>query len=300
MTTTFKTITKESILTQWVHKKKLNLVIVMSDDLDSLISSCLYSYLTGYSIGYFYDFKSLSAINPNDTRERVYIDIAIREGKCIDNHVQRLTLKSKVNNEAINFNSIFEVCRENYYEKFAMSTLIILYATFKGEISLPSSVRGKMIILTIDSGYLGFYKPEYKEAFVHNLKALGLEELLEVLEQHTLQEFEHMKECLNRKIGKKIMMDEFTGELCFTYIEEKKTTIDKHLQAISNVLGFPISLPKSEFKMIQEFHIEYVNANDVSDLMENDKVYSYAFTGKDTLAISYMYNKDLEKLKAGV
>lgn len=293
----------KEVVPQWAYDFKEaqnSRVIVMSDDLDSLISSCLYTYITGYPIGYFYDFKSMSAINPSDTRERIYIDIAVRIGKCIDNHVQRFTLKSKGNNEAINFNSIFDIWKGNYFEKFAMSTLIMLYATYKDEMSLPTSEHGKILVIAIDSGYLGFYNERYKEAFIHNLTALGLEELLEVLERHSLDEFNRLSNNLKSKIGEKIVRNDFTGELSFQYSANRTEQVERLLKAISNELGFPIALPNGEFEETQQFNLQYVNAGDVNDLMENERVFSYAFTGRDKIAVSYMYKRDVEKLqKAG-
>ncbi len=284
---------------QWAfdYMKVPNRVIVMSDDLDSLISCCFYSYLTGYPIGYFYDFKTMSGIDPKDTRERIYIDIAVRYGKCIDNHVQRFTLKSKVNNEAINFNSIYEIWRGNYYEKFAMSTLIMLYATYQSEIPLPKSEEGKMIILAIDSGYLGFYDNRYKEAFTHNLKELGLDELLEVLENHTLEEFNRLSNNLKTKIGEKIVRQDYTGELSFEYSTLRLEQVDRLLNTISNELGFPIVIPKAEFEEIQQFTLKYVNPDEVDDLMEDEKVMSFAFTGRDKVAVSYIHKRDMERMK---
>lgn len=279
------------------HKEVPHRAIVMSDDLDSLISSCMYSYITGYPILYFYDFKTLSSINPNDTRERVFIDVAVKQGKCFDNHVQRFTLQSKVNDEAINFNSIFEIWRGNYFEKFAMSTLIMLYATYKDVIALPASERGKMIVLAIDSGYLGFYDDRYKEAFIHNLKALGLDELLEVLESHTLEDFKNVSNQLNSKIGKKIYRKESNNTLWFMATDEKQLKIDNRLKVLSQLLGFPITLPQGEFETIQEFDVHCVHADDVDDLMEKESVFSFALTGQDEVKVSYMYKRDMERMK---
>ncbi|WP_342558328.1 hypothetical protein [Metasolibacillus sp. FSL K6-0083] len=76
--------------------------------------------------------------------------------------------------------------------------------------------------------------------------------------------------------------------------------VERLLKAISNELGFPIALPNEEFIEIQQFHLVYVNADEVSDLMGNERVFSYAFTGKDKIAVSYMYKRDIERLrKAG-
>lgn len=278
------------LVQQWAYDKALNAVIVMSDDLDSLISSCMYSYITGYPIGYFYNFSTMSAIDPKDTRERIYIDIAIRYGKCIDNHVQRITLKTKINGEAINFNSIFEICSGNYYEKFAMSTLIMLYATYRSEMPLPSTKKGKMIVLAIDSGYLGFYDERYKEAFVHNLKALGLEELLEVLESHTLKDFENISNQLKSKIGTKIGRK--NGELFFFKKEGNQQVVidsekvDKRLCRLSELLGFPIALPKDKFETTQFFSIVYATVNEAQYYLNNEDVVSFAVVGQDRVILS--------------
>lgn len=281
---------------QWAfdYKEVPNRVIAMSDDLDSLISCCFYSYLTGYPIEYFYDFSSMSAIEPKDTRERIYIDIAVRQGKCIDNHVQRITLKSKVNNEAINFNSIYEICSDNYFDKFAMSTLIMLYATYRNEMPLPLSELGKMVVLSQDSGYMGFYNEDYKEAFIHNLKELGLEELLEVLENRTLEEFEKISNELKSEIGTKIGIKK--GKLYFFKFEgegkEKvrivmdSEKVDKRLGRLSELLGFPIALPKDTFEVISFYRVVYATLNEAQYHLNNDEVFSYALTGKDKVKLS--------------
>lgn len=283
----------QDLVPKWVYRKNLNAVIVMSNDLDSLISCCMYSYLTGYPIGYFYDFETMSAIHPKDMRERIYIDIAIKKGKCIDNHVMRFTLYSKVNMEAVNFNSIYEISSDNYYDKFAMSTLIILYAIFKDELPLPKSELGKMMILAIDSGYLGFYDNRYKEAFLRNLKALGLEELLEVLERHSLSEFQSITKRIKGHKFEQFERCFITDKLQFSYSEEHNRKANKFLNKLSLLLGFPIALPNEGFEVTQQFHLCYKDAREVEDLMSNPRVYTYAFTAKNKIAVSLMQSKDM-------
>ncbi|MFJ7841295.1 hypothetical protein ACIQXG_17785 [Lysinibacillus sphaericus] len=176
----------------------------------------------------------------------------------------------------------------------------MLYATYQHEIPLPASKNGKMIVLAIDSGYLGFYDERYKEAFIHNLKVLGLEELLEVLENSSLDEFNSLSKNLKTKIGEKIVREPCFGELSFQYSSLRLEQVERLLGAISKALGFPIALPKEEFEEIQQFHVAYVDGDNVDDLMENERVLSFAFISKDKIAVSYMYKSDVEKLrKAG-
>ena len=66
------------------------------------------------------------------------------------------------------------------------------------DLPLPETEEGKMLLLTIDSTFLGYWNPKFEDKFRDRNKfflcdVFGLEELYKVQERHTYDEFKEVQ-----------------------------------------------------------------------------------------------------------
>jgi hypothetical protein len=107
-------------------------------------------------------------------------------------------------------------------------------------IPLPKSREGRLIILAIDSTFLGYYSRDFKAINQKWLKKLELFDLLDVLEsEKTANEFLRVKKQYN--LDSQIKAIE--GKL--------HTNID--LAAMQGFFDFPLYLPADQFHMTHTF-----------------------------------------------
>ena len=169
--------------------------LVLSDDIDSLVTvSILKSVKSNWHVNYFYDFNTLF-INEgiidckNKIQRRIWCDVAcLRQEKCFDNHISRKYTTDIKNNLCINPNLIADVSAYHYTDKYAGSTALLVWSLYN--IPLPKTEEGKMLLLAIDSTFKGFYDSRFTDRNRFFLcDVLGLEELYEVEQRHTISEF---------------------------------------------------------------------------------------------------------------
>jgi hypothetical protein len=180
-------------------------------------------------------------ISEPSNSEYIGVDLSLTHGKCFDNHVVMLNEHDDYNYKSINFNVADQISRENYFQKYCGSTLLMIWSLY--DIPLPESEEGKMILLAIDSTFKGYYSP-YANDKNSNKKYLvdvmGLGELYEVLKRHKQQDFIKImqKYNLNGKIDVK------NGYL--------NTDID--LPGLREVFDLPFLLPKNPFQLLYKFN----------------------------------------------
>ncbi|MEY9866622.1 hypothetical protein ABIE66_002001 [Peribacillus sp. B2I2] len=261
---------------QWVFEDA-DLTVCMSDDIDSLVGATILKQVKGWEVEHFYDFHNLYSTNKNDKRKAVGVDIALVNGKTYDNHVTMLSSTSQPNMMSANPNVIEKVSRDNYTSKFAMSTALLLYALY--DIPLPSTEDGKLMLMSIDSSYLGFYKG-FKKVQCDWLEKMGMEEMIHLQERHGLMDFVEVK---RRFVSSdKIIMNE-DGVL--------ETTMQ--LEGISNLLELDIQLPTKEFEIRKQFtrtsyDLKQGSSYDNGMIEIHYDPFSYALTGKQKLQMTLM------------
>lgn len=286
-------------LSQW-HYLNLDAVIEMSNDDDALISACLLSHLKGYPITYYTHFEEgIYSMNLNDRRERISVDLSKPKGKGYDNHFIGFSKYTKINDEMINVNNqlakTYEMTLDTYSYKFAMGTIFVLYGAFKERISLPKSEQALMTLLTIDSSYKGFYG-KHKKAYIRNLKYIGLEnELLPVLEKHTLQDFEEHKKKVREKLPQNFYLNEETGYLEFSSDKNVQAKAEHFLERLSKVSGFPIALPKEKFYLYQPLKSKGKRkVFKIGDISSDSNLYCYAITDRGHVKSSYEVQSEMD------
>ena len=258
---------------QWYKEDLTNHVSCLSDDLDSLVGCSLLEKVKGVEIGYFYNFKELYRGTERDVKA-IGVDIALEKGRTFDNHVTMLNHKDRYNKMSINPNNIDNVSRDNYTDKYALSTALLIWSLY--DIELPSTDEGKMVLLSIDSAFLGHYNDKFKPIQNKYLSKLGFDELIDLQERYSLDDFRAVQR--KYRMNSKIVMIK----------KELRTTLP--LREISDVLELELILPHNTFlvnntlKISNESLNKYVGYS--KDYIENGqtKIFSLALTGKNYIS----------------
>lgn len=244
----------------------------LSNDLDSLFSCVLLKNILGYTINSFYDFEY---IYENSTgKNHIGVDIDLIQGKCWGNHV---TLQN--NKQCANINTILNIGRGNYTQKYCGSTALEIISYYNYDISNLSDLA-KKILLCIDSTYLGYYFKGGQVCKNYLVDILELPELYNILENTPKQEFEEIINKYNLKSS--------------IYIDYNRLRTDIRLKELSEIFGFKITLPKKEFiknpnrlsvrnkKLIRskKYELDKIDTN----------IFSAVLTYKDSLRYSKILN----------
>lgn len=265
------------------YKSRDKFETVLSDDVDGLVSTSLLKFCKNWNVEYFYDFNTLYASNnlyfrENKSATRVWADVSIvvHDAMTFDNHVNRMNLQDYTNPNAINPNILDDITNENYFNKYAGSTALLIWDLYK--VPLPSTEEGKMLLLCIDSTFKGFYHSSYREANRHFLcDVLDMEELYEVLKRHTSSEFYQMID--KYELNKKIWVNA-DGQL--------QTNLN--IELLTELLEIPVELPTLKMNEYMEFESKFAQYYGTS--IKNIKgVATLALTGKNKCSYSVVKKK---------
>ncbi|MGJ7044628.1 hypothetical protein [Thermoanaerobacterium thermosulfurigenes] len=244
--------------------------LILSNDIDSLLSCRILELIKGYKINYFFDFNSIYRIN-EPINQVIGVDIDFKNLKCWSNHYTRNG--SYHNENSANLNNTFVMT--NYFDKYAGSTLLEIISYYDFDISKFSD-EAKMILWAIDVAYKGFYRKKFRD--VHKkwfISVLQLSDLYSILSNHTENDFIEIMKKYN--LNSKIWIDK-EGYL--------KTNIK--LDEISKVLGFSIELPKEKFIKSRDFQYEVREAENLINI-DTSKIISIARTRLDEVRLSIAY-----------
>lgn len=260
-------------------------------DMDGLLCSAFLKHHKGLEVNQFYDFKNLYQLNLNDNRETIFVDCALKEGKTFDNHMTRLARNIYINPESANINNVMGVHRGSYTDKFAMSTLIQLYAIYN--VPLPKTLQGKLILLLCDVGFKGYYSDRFRPIFLKYLEMFNMLELVEVLEQFTRQQMYDLFRRAQMDIS--IHAETYKKKRGHLFIDMKN---DNHYGAkwydfdtgmdldwFMEHLGYPVELPQGSFKHVEGFTTKTIDAW-LFNAKTLQQAHSYAFINKNKVMIS--------------
>ena len=265
---------KENI-PEW-FEEQTELDLVLSNDIDSLVSCAVLKQIKGWNIRYFYDFENCYASKAlkNGHNERCWVDTSVLNEKTFDNHVCRMTWFDDYNKESINPNLIMNISGQNYQEKYAGSTALLIWSLY--DLPLPETEEGKMLLLCIDSMFKGHYYKCFEESNTFYLcDMLGFEELYEVMERHEIKEFYDLIKKYN--LNDTITMSN-KGKLYFN--------ID--LKRIGELLGIEIKLPDDSFLLWKKYEIVETEVKDYMNFTSDiaPGIFSLAFTYKQKVRYS--------------
>lgn len=282
-----------NLLPRWVRDNTVY-DMVLTNDLDSLISCAVLSKVNNWVIKYFYDFKKVyhtDTLNKENAHSRVWVDCAVlkirdKYEKGFDNHVTMLSTDDYKNPELVNLNNIYDItteCREDYLTKYNLSTALLVWSLYN--IPIPKSEEGKMILLAVDSSHKGFYS-KYENDRQRNkhwlVDILELPELYECLQRHTEQDFKDIIKKYNLAREIKLEWDsfeDFFGERIY----------DEWLEIISNKIEISLALPTDKFVEWKSYKTNYKQINREENKDEiNSKLFSLAVTGYNKISYSYI------------
>lgn len=259
----------------WVDDPKGTYTLCLSNDLDSLLSCSLLSELKDWQINHFYDFSTLYTADYTDRRKAVGVDIALAngQGRCFDNHVTLVNANDKPNPLAANPNNALGVhsgSREAYTKKFALSTALLIYSLY--DLPLPQSEQGKMLLLSIDSGYDGYYR--FPKPYMAWLERLELMELADVLERHTKDDFKSLQEKYHTK--------------SHINVQDGKLHTDIDLQSISQLINIDLSIDNRlyNFKKIKKFDAIRIDNHYYSWYNKRYNIFSLACVNMNEIKLS--------------
>lgn len=271
-------------LPQWYTSEE-QFDLILTDDIDSLLSCAILQKVKGWNIEYVMLFKVDKNKNydymgktSNATKEVVGVDLALHKGKCFDNHLSKLGEFDPVNKECINPNLLGNISRENYFKKYNLSTVLLLWGLY--DLPIPESEEGKMILLTIDSSYYSHfsrYKNDREMNRFYMCDVLGLNELYECQLRHKQYEFKDIEK--KYKLKNKITASKGTLSTDIDLLGINHEIMDTKISC---------ELPNVKFKKHKIFRDVQMNISykttKLTDIVENP--YSVALTGKDFLCYS--------------
>jgi hypothetical protein len=242
--------------------------LCLSDDVDSLLSCIFLEKIKGYKINYFYDFTNIYSTD-KATNKVVAVDIDLVKGKCWGNHVV-----VEENKESANLNRVLGISQENYRNKYAGSTLLTILSYYDVDISHLSE-EGKMILLCIDSAYLGFYNNDFKEVHIYYMRdILQFPELVEIEERHKKEEFEELQRKYRLKEKIKINKE----GMLYTKID---------LDGLGVILNMPLKLPNIQFYLKKSFETDLITHQYYTTIRNFVNIFSLAMIKKDSIKFSF-------------
>lgn len=264
------------LLPKW-FEDKTDKELVLSDDLDSLLSCAILNKVKGWKVRYFYDFENLyksNKINNINKDKRVWVDVACLNGeKAFDNHISTVSLDDTVNENMINPNVFCKINNDNYTDKYCGSTALLLWSLYS--LPLPETEEGKMLLLTIDSTFKGYFSERFRDRNKFFLcDVFGMEELYKVQERHTYEEFEDVRNKFetNRKIK----------------FEDSKLHTRLDIDRIGEALGINLDVLEDDwFILWTKYKILEKKINrerKVSDISKD--IFSLAFTYRNSVRYS--------------
>jgi hypothetical protein len=249
---------------EWYKEiNKENQKLILTDDIDSLVSCSILHNKFGIEIGGFYDFKNLYYDMGLFFREDIYIDCDTSKGKCFGNHYPIMG-----NKQAINLTHR----AEPYYKKYPFSTAILLLHLYDYDFNdfTDNQIRN---LLLIDSAYKGYYSnvKKFQNIWIDWAHKVNGEKLVEVA-QNTSEKWWSVKS-----------QELLTSEKI--YINGKGSLETKlPLKIIESEIGIPLikDFDGLELQNIMSFRIQngYRNIN-------HKRIFSGVYTYRDKVRYSY-------------
>lgn len=246
------------------YKSEKDFSLVLSDDIDSLITCALLTFVKDWHIGYYYDFQSTWKVEGETNNNRVWCDVALmRDEMSFDNHVSRLNMDSYYNKEMINPNLLADITAQNYKDKYAGSTALLVWSVYN--LPLPQSEEGKMILLCLDAMFRGYYRGFKEQQRRYLCDMFEYPELYELYKRHKSEDFSEL-------------MDKYNIDAKVKVGKNGKLHTDADLKGISKLLGIDIKLPDSHFLLKHDdFYVKKIDITS-EQIKKSNKIISLAFT----------------------
>lgn len=266
----------KSMFPKWINEKQENHFTIYGNDVDSAYSNTIIHNLFGYEANAYVDRNGFYIADTTSKKEYIGIDLAVicKDMKTWDNHVTMLNDDSHVNPNSANINSLMRITHDSYFKKCALSTALQMIAYY--DLPLPSTIEGKRALLAIDGAHAGFYSKKFKSTYISYMKMLGLDELLDVLNQSKESDFKNALPC------ESILFKD--GRVLFPSIE--------HQEKVEQLLETKLYIPQQEFKMSVKFQNHFKSKHEYKqlniDLTRNKAIFSLTAYDKNNISFSEM------------
>lgn len=242
--------------------------LILTDDLDSLVGCAIEKFVKGNEINYFYNFNKLHVADREDSRKAIGIDLALHKGKSWCNHVVRINKDDYVNPQTANINALLKVHSGNYTKKYAMSTALLMWSYYG--LPLPETDEGKMILLSIDSSFLGHYSKGFQATHNAYLDLLGLGELIDLLNKTEKSAYFEIQ----RKYSTK-------GKIYLNRSGILDTNLP--LAELQGFFAFPLELPNHSFTLRNKFQTKSAETWQYQSKDKIEGLVSFALTGRNKM-----------------
>lgn len=259
--------------------------MILTDDVDSLMSCIVLNKLKGYEIRYFYDCSHTTNsqaiytdvnINTNvNVNEIVGVDFALEGFKTWDNHVTRITSNDPCNPLSANLNNC--ITRNSYYSKYLVSTFFTICWYYGIDFTKWSNEQ-LLILSAIDGMYHPFKEENkrYKTTARRHFKELNVEFLSDFI-QCNIKDIIEIENDLHLK--DKILIN-----------DEGYLTTDIDLWWISKIFNISVELPTSQFESSGVYNKYYYNLDNKTSkisLQRDKTLLNFVLTGKNKLIMSF-------------
>lgn len=259
---------------EWTYNLEQGInTTILTDDLDSLLGCAIEKFVKGNDINYFYNFNKLFVANNEDERKAIGIDLALHKGKSWCNHVVRIHQDDYVNPQTANINALLKVHSGNYFKKYAMSTVLTMWSFY--DLPLPETKEGKMLLLCIDSGFLGHYNSRYKDVHNEYLRLMGFEELIDLLNNTYQFEYE-------------LLQGEYKTKSKIRLNRDGCLETQLPLAKLQGVFGMPMELPTQSFTLRNQLKDGIGNTIQTKSKDQLGNIVSFALTGRSKFKYTYM------------
>lgn len=242
--------------------------LILSDDIDSLMSYIFLRDNFNCKVRYFYDtnrgkfihlmYKQKGFDYGLQDKKAIAVDLALEGFRCWDNHVIKVRNTDKTNKLSANLNAIDNIYRDNYTDKWVVSTYITILSYYNVDISKWAKEQ-LAILCAIDGVYFPFKSPRFKNIATKHLEQLDYGFLVEFIENN-LDYITKIKDELN-----------LDGKI---NIVDGKLTTDIKLDKLSEIFNMNISLPTCTFQLKQTL------TKKIKDPMSKENVKKYLIDDK--------------------
>lgn len=252
-------------LPSWYQDINSDDTIILTDDIDALLSYYFLNKKFNVEVAGFYNFKSIY-FNNKRNKSMIGVDMETIKGRIFGNHLTNFYK----NEDAINLNNYCNV--DKYYKKYSLSTTILICSLY--DIDLESMTDEQLkILLAVDVGFKGYYSDFFKPYYLKWLDRLDYRFLEDrILKKHTIDEMyevikdyglhEHIKVNADGKLHTKIKLDK-----------------------LSDVFDDIIALPQDKFILHKNYETISINPMNQA-LPPKDKVLSMAWIFKNKLKLT--------------
>ena len=122
--------------------------LLLTDDIDSLLSCCILHKLFGCEVKGYYDFNSIYFSSDTEINNFVGVDLDTMGGRTFGNHMVWYK-----NEYSINLNNHINT---RYYKKYPFSTVMLICSLYDIDIEKWTDEQLK-VLLAIDSAHTGYY-----------------------------------------------------------------------------------------------------------------------------------------------